>query len=54
MGSSLLAGWLLEHAGTSAPYWVGGTGAAALLLLLPRWLPALEKHTSMGSGGASG
>jgi PPP family 3-phenylpropionic acid transporter len=54
MGSSLLAGWLLEHAGTSAPYWVGGTGAAALLLLLPRWLPALETRASMGSGGASG
>lgn len=43
MGSSLLAGWLLERGGASAPYWVGGAGAAALLLLLPRALPALAE-----------
>lgn len=54
MGSSLLAGWLLERGGASAPYWVGGAGAAALLLLLPRWLPALETRPSMGSGDPSG
>lgn len=54
MGSSLLAGWLLENGGASAPYWFGGAGAGALLLLLPRWLPALEPRASMGSGDASG
>lgn len=54
MGSSLLAGWLLEHGGASAPYWVGGAGAGALLLLLPRWLPALEPRAPMGTSGRSG
>jgi hypothetical protein len=41
-GSSLLAGWLLQHGGAAAPYLAGGTGAVLLLLLFPRWLPALE------------
>lgn len=54
VGSSLLAGWLLEHGGASAPYWVGGAGAAALLLLLPRWLPMLDARPSMGSGSTGG
>lgn len=43
MGSSLLAGWLLESGGPAAPYWVGGSGALLLLLMLPRWLPRLER-----------
>jgi len=42
MGSSLLAGWLLEHGGTGAPYLAGGAGALLLLLLFPRWLPPLD------------
>lgn len=42
MGSSLLAGWLLGHGGTAAPYLAGGTGALLLLLLFPRWLPPLD------------
>lgn len=42
VGSSLLAGWLLDHGGPSAPYWAGGTGAFVLLLVLPRWLPKLD------------
>jgi PPP family 3-phenylpropionic acid transporter len=39
MGSSLLAGWLLEHGGAAAPYWFGGSGALLLLLALPIGLP---------------
>jgi PPP family 3-phenylpropionic acid transporter len=39
LGSSLLAGWLLEHGGATAPYWAGGTGALLLLALLPIGLP---------------
>jgi PPP family 3-phenylpropionic acid transporter len=42
MASSLLAGWLLEHGGTAAPYLAGGTGALLLLVLFPRSLPPLE------------
>ena len=45
VGSSLLAGWLLEHGGASAPYLAAGTGTFLLLLLFPRWLPALEART---------
>ncbi len=37
--SSLLTGWLLEHAGTTAPYLAGGIGALTLTLFLPRLLP---------------
>lgn len=43
MGSSLLAGWLLESGGPAAPYWFGGSGALLLLLVLPRWLPKFER-----------
>jgi PPP family 3-phenylpropionic acid transporter len=43
MGSSLLAGWLLDHGGPSAPYWAGGAGALVLLLALPRLLPAARE-----------
>ncbi len=42
MGSSLLAGWLLEHGGAALPYVAGGAGALLLLLVFPRWLPALD------------
>lgn len=42
IGSSLLAGFLLEHGGVAAPYWAGGAGALALLLVLPRSLPRIE------------
>ncbi len=42
MASSLLAGWLLEHGGISAPYLAGGAGALLLLVLFPRWLPPLD------------
>lgn len=38
-GSSLFSGWLLEHYGPTAPYWVGGVGALVLTLLLPWLLP---------------
>jgi PPP family 3-phenylpropionic acid transporter len=37
--SSLLTGWLLERAGTTAPYLAGGIGALTLVLFLPRLLP---------------
>ena len=37
--SSLLTGWLLEHAGITAPYLAGGIGALTLTLFLPRLLP---------------
>lgn len=43
MGSSLLAGFLLDHGGASAPYWFGGAGALALLLALPRHLPRIGR-----------
>ena len=46
MGSSLLAGWLLDRGGASAPYLVAGAGALLLLLLFPRWLPPLEAAAS--------
>ena len=46
MGSSLLAGWLLEHGGPAAPYLAGGVGSLLVLALLPRWLPALEVTAS--------
>jgi PPP family 3-phenylpropionic acid transporter len=42
VGSSLLAGFLLERAGPSAPYWVGGLGAAGLTLLVPAALPRVR------------
>jgi PPP family 3-phenylpropionic acid transporter len=42
MGSSLLAGWLLEHGGPSVPYLAGGAGSLLLLVLFPRWLPPLD------------
>ena len=48
MGSSLLAGWLLQHGGAAAPYLAGGTGALLLLLLFPRWLPRLDTAPPMG------
>jgi PPP family 3-phenylpropionic acid transporter len=56
MGSSLLAGWLLDHGGPSAPYWAGGAGALALLLLLPRLLPPAgeARVDAMGTGARSG
>jgi PPP family 3-phenylpropionic acid transporter len=38
-GSSLFSGWLLEHYGPTAPYWVGGIGALALMFVLPWLLP---------------
>ena len=44
MGSSLLAGWLLDAGGPEAPYWVGGAGAVAVLALVPRWLPQLAER----------
>ena len=44
MGSSLLAGWLLEHGGASAPYLAGGAGTLLLLALFPRWLPPLDAN----------
>lgn len=37
--SSLMAGWLLDVAGTSAPFLVGGAGGLLLALLLPVLLP---------------
>ena len=43
MGSSLLAGWLLDRGGSSAPYLVAGAGALLQLLSFPRWLPPLEE-----------
>jgi len=46
MASSLLAGYLLEHGGSAAPYLAGGTGALLLLVLFPRWLPPLDSVTA--------
>jgi PPP family 3-phenylpropionic acid transporter len=43
MGSSLLAGWLLDHGGASAPYLAGGIGTLLLLLLVSRALPPLDE-----------
>jgi len=37
--SSLISGWLLQHAGPDAPYLAGGIGSLGLLLALPRGLP---------------
>lgn len=54
VGSSLLAGFLLDRGGASAPYWAGGAGALVLLLLVPRWLPALEGRAQMGSPERAG
>jgi DHA1 family tetracycline resistance protein-like MFS transporter len=48
MGSSLLAGWLLDRGGASAPYFVGGAGALCLLLLVPRMLPAMGSRARAG------
>lgn len=42
VGSSLLAGRLLDWGGPAAPYLAGGTGALALVLVLLRWVPPLE------------
>lgn len=42
IGSSLLAGLLLDFGGASAPYWFGGAGALLLLVALPRMLPKIE------------
>jgi PPP family 3-phenylpropionic acid transporter len=53
MGSSLLAGLLLDRGGASAPYWAGGAGALALLLLV-RWLPAQGDAAQLGSAGPAG
>lgn len=39
-GSSLFSGRLLERYGTTAPYWVGGMGALALMFVLPWLLPS--------------
>jgi PPP family 3-phenylpropionic acid transporter len=36
--SSLISGWLLQHAGPDAPYLAGGIGSLGLLLALPRAL----------------
>ena len=49
MGSSLLAGLLLDRGGASAPYWVGGCGALVLLLALPRVLPHLDRGEDAAS-----
>ncbi len=46
--SSLLAGWLLDRGGPEAPYWAGGVGALALVLLLPRLVPALPRGSEPG------
>jgi MFS family permease len=54
MGSSLLAGWLLDRGGPSAPYWAGGAGALVLLLLLPRLLPAAGEREELGTTERAG
>jgi PPP family 3-phenylpropionic acid transporter len=41
--SHLGSGWLLEHAGPSAPYLVGGIGGLVLAALVPLWLPPVAR-----------
>jgi MFS transporter, PPP family, 3-phenylpropionic acid transporter len=38
--SNLAAGYLIDAAGTDAPYQIGGIGALAVAASLPWWLPA--------------
>jgi hypothetical protein len=45
--SNIAAGWLLEHAGTSAPYLLGGVGAVVLSAMV-RWI---LPEQGLGTGG---
>jgi PPP family 3-phenylpropionic acid transporter len=45
--SNLMAGWLLEHAGTSAPYIAGGLGALVLGCLTPVLLPPASRPSPL-------
>lgn len=46
--SNLAAGWLIDHAGESAPFAAGGIGALALALLSPLLLPSPRKPAAAG------
>jgi PPP family 3-phenylpropionic acid transporter len=49
--SSLLSGWLLQHAGPTAPYVVAGAGSLLLAAAIPRVLPALAVPAEEGAAG---
>lgn len=46
IASNTAAGWLLDHAGANAPYFLGGIGALALGSLVPWILPAPKSPSS--------